>query len=492
MNVDVDPRATKAAGEALIREAALVGGAWIAKGEDGAEDVHDPATGARLGSIPHLSRAQIDGAIASAAKAFGPWADRPGPERGAILEKWNALILERASALGALLALENGKPFDEAVGEIRYAASFVHWFAGEAERIAGDVFQSPKAGDRILTFKEPVGVVGAITPWNFPAAMVTRKVAPALAAGCTIVLKPASETPFTALALGALALEAGVPEGVFNVVTGQSSMIGDALTSSDIVRKISFTGSTAIGRLLAGKSAPTLKRITLELGGAAPLIVFEDADIDKAVEGALFSKFRNAGQTCVCPNRIYVHSRVHDAFVEKFAASVSKLKVGEAFENGAQIGPVISRNGLEKVEAHLQQSLESGAHVVTGGKPSERGGLFFEPTVIAGGRADGLFRKEETFGPFAPVFKFDSEDEVIAAANATEFGLASYFFTENLARGFRVARKLEAGIVGLNTGAISNALNPFGGVKQSGYGREGSRYGIEDYLSVKSVTIAGV
>jgi succinate-semialdehyde dehydrogenase/glutarate-semialdehyde dehydrogenase len=492
MNIDVDRSAMKAAGQALIREAALIGGAWIAKGGDGAEAVHDPAAGARIGEIPKLAQAQIDEAIAAAARAFAPWAEKPGMERGAILARWNDLILQNASALGALLALENGKPFDEAVGEIRYAASFVHWFAGEAERIAGDVFQSPKPNERILTFKEPVGVVGAITPWNFPAAMVTRKVAPALAAGCTMVLKPASETPFTALALGALAQEAGAPDGVFNIVTGDAAMIGDVLTAADIVRKISFTGSTAIGRLLAGKSAATLKRVTLELGGAAPLIVFEDADLDKAVEGAVFSKFRNAGQTCVCPNRFYVHAAVRDAFLEKFAARVGALRVGAAFESGAEIGPVISPAGFEKVEAHLKSALAAGGRVIVGGKPARRGGLFFEPTVIAG--ADGgdeLFRNEETFGPFAPVFGFKTEDEAIAAANATAYGLASYFFTENLGRGLRVARRLEAGIVGLNTGAISNAVNPFGGVKHSGYGREGSRYGIEDYLSVKSVTIAG-
>jgi succinate-semialdehyde dehydrogenase/glutarate-semialdehyde dehydrogenase len=404
--------------------------------------------------------------------------------------RWHTLIQRDATVLAAILALENGKPAEEALGEVRYAASFVRWFAGEAERLTGEVIDTPNAGERILTLRQPVGVVGAITPWNFPAAMVTRKIAPALAAGCAVVLKPASETPFTALHLAALALEADLPPGVFNVVTGDEVMIGDALTSSPIVRKISFTGSTAVGRLLAGKSAPTLKRMSLELGGAAPLIVFDDANLDKAVDGAIVSKFRNAGQTCVCPNRIYAQAAIFDAFVERFAAKVAALKTGAAFEPGSQIGPLISPEGLAKVEAHVADALAHGGRLVTGGKRHERGGLFYTPTVVAGAASDALFRADETFGPFAPVFKFTHEEEAIEAANATEYGLAAYAFTEGLGRALRVAERLEAGIVGLNTGLISNALNPFGGVKQSGYGREGSRHGIEEYVQIKSVTVA--
>lgn len=475
----------EAAGRALIRQDALIDGEWVG----GAErlDVLEPASGRVLGSVPDLSLHQVSRAIEAAHQAFRPWAQSPPSHRAAILERWNDLILAQAEPLGALLALENGKPLAEAIGEIRYAASFVHWFAQEALRIDGDVIAAGRAGERIITLKEAVGVVGAITPWNFPAAMITRKAAPALAAGCTLVLKPAPQTPFTALALAALALEAGLPPGALHIVTGDAAMIGAALTASPLVRKISFTGSTAVGRGLAQAAGLGLQRLSLELGGAAPLIVFDDADLEKAVSGAIAAKFRNAGQTCVCPNRIYVQGGVFEDFVARFAREVSQLKVGAPFEAGVQIGPLISPAGLRKVEDHLARAIASGARVLTGGARIGGSERFFQPTVTAGGN-DALFREEETFGPYAPVFRFEREEEVIEAANATPYGLAAYFFTRDGARQWRMASALEAGVIGINTGITSSALNPFGGLKQSGYGREGSRYGMEDFIAVKSVT----
>lgn len=475
----------EAAGRALIRQSALINGEWVS-GDAGLE-VFEPANGRLLGSVPDLPQARILEAIQAAHAAFRPWANTSPIARAAVLEGWNDRILAQAEALGALLALENGKPLAEAIGEIRYAASFVHWFAQEAMRLDGDVIASGRAGEHIVTLKEAVGVVGAITPWNFPAAMITRKAAPALAAGCTVVLKPAPQTPFTALALAALALEAGLPPGALHILTGDAAMIGAALTASPLVRKISFTGSTAVGRKLAQAAGAGLQRLSLELGGAAPLIVFDDADLDKAVAGAIAAKFRNAGQTCVCPNRIYAQSGIFERFVARFAQEVAQLKVGAPFEPGVQIGPLISAAGLGKVEEHLGRACASGARVITGGSRSDASGRFFQPTVTAGGD-DSLFREEETFGPYAPVFRFEEEAQVIAAANATPYGLAAYVFTENGARQWRMAAALEAGVIGINTGITSSALNPFGGLKHSGYGREGSRYGMEDFIAVKSIT----
>ena len=478
--------AAKALGKSLIHEAALVAGRW----EDAGErlEVDDPADGSVLGSVPKLPADKVQAAVDAAASAFPGWAAMRGYDRATILRRWAELVDQNTDGLGALLALENGKPWAEAKGEIGYANQFIRFFAGEAERLGGDLISSPTAQDRILTFKEPVGPVAAITPWNFPAAMITRKVAPAFAAGCTVVLKPASATPFTALALANLALQAGVPEGVLSVVTGDNRVIGPVLTGSSAIRKLSFTGSTEVGRRLMADCAPTLKRLSMELGGAAPLIVFDDADLDVAVDGTVKGKFRGAGQTCVCPNRIYVHEKVHDAFVKRLTARVAALKVGAAFEPGVDVGPLIDKAGIAKVENHIARTIAQGGKVLTGGEPHPRGGLFFQPTVLDGGE-ESLFRCEETFGPVAPVFTFKTEEEAIALANASEFGLASYLFSENLNRVMRVARAIEAGMVGVNVGLMSNAANPFGGVKQSGFGREGSIYGIDEYLQVKSVTL---
>ena len=478
--------AARAAGQALIREQALVAGEWV--DGSGRIEVEDPAEETVIGSVPKLSAAQVDRAVQSAADAFPAWSGMREFERAAILRRWGELIDRDTEALGALLALENGKPFAEAKGEIGYANQFVKWFAGEAERLDGSWIPSPSARDRILAIKQPIGPVAAITPWNFPAAMITRKLAPAFAAGCTVVLKPASATPFTALALAALAQEAGAPPGVLSVVTGESGVIAPVLTSSPLIRKLSFTGSTGVGRELMAASAPTLKRLSMELGGAAPLIVFEDADLELAIAETVKGKFRCAGQTCVCPNRVYVHASLHDAFVEGLAARVAALKVGAPFEPGAEIGPLIDAKGLGKVEDHVNRTVAAGGRVLTGGARHERGGRFFQPTVLDGGD-ESLFRQEETFGPVVPVFAFDTEDEVVALANASEFGLASYLFSENLNRVMRVAAAIEAGMVGVNVGLMSNASNPFGGVKQSGFGREGSIYGIEEYLQVKAVTL---
>ena len=478
--------AAKAQGRKLIHEAALVAGQWVSEGAP--LEVRDPADDSVIGAVPKLSAQHVERAVQAAADAFPAWAGKRESERAEILRRWAALIERDTDALGALLALENGKPYAEAKGEIAYANQFNRWFAGEAERLNGDFIPSPTAQDRILAIKQPVGPVAAITPWNFPAAMITRKVAPAFAAGCTVVLKPASATPFTALALAALALEAGVPEGVLSVVTGDNRVIGPVLTGSPLIRKLSFTGSTEVGRQLMADCAPTLKRLSMELGGAAPLIVFDDADLDLAVAETMKGKFRCSGQTCVCPNRIYVQAPLYDAFLERITAKVAALKVGSAFEPDVAVGPLIDAKGVAKVEDHVERTKAKGGRVLTGGKRHARGGNFFEPTVLAGGE-ESLFRCEETFGPVVPVFSFKTEEEVVALANASEYGLASYLFSDNLNRVMRVARAIEAGMVGVNVGLMSNAANPFGGVKQSGFGREGSVFGLEEYLQVKAVTL---
>ncbi|WP_375269169.1 NAD-dependent succinate-semialdehyde dehydrogenase [Phenylobacterium sp.] len=469
-------------------EKALVAGRWR-DGEAPPIAVEDPAEETVLGHVPSLGGAAVEQAIEAAARAFPDWAARKGKDRGAVLARWAALIEANENGLAALISLENGKPWPEALGEVRYANSFITWFAGMAERLDGRTIESAKDEDLILAFREPVGPVAAITPWNFPAAMITRKAAAAFCAGCTMVLKPASATPFTALALARLALEAGLPEGCFSVVTGANSEVGGRLTGSPLIRKLSFTGSTEVGRRLAEQCAPTLKRLSMELGGAAPLIVFEDADIDQAVEGTVAGKFRAAGQTCVCPNRIYVHEAVREDYLERLTARVSKLKVGKPFEDGVVIGSLIDAKGLDKVEDHIARTKAAGGRVLTGGARHELGGRFFQPTVLAGGD-DRLFAAEETFGPVAPVFAFLSEEEALTRANASEFGLAAFLFTRDLDRAMRAGRALEAGIIGVNSGLVSNAANPFGGVKQSGYGREGSVYGLDDYLQVKSLTLA--
>jgi succinate-semialdehyde dehydrogenase/glutarate-semialdehyde dehydrogenase len=471
----------------LKREACLIGGEWVTG--DRWIDVDDPATGAVIGRVPRFGRVETERAIAAAAQAMGPWAARTGKDRAAVMRRYFDLIMARQDELAALLTQEQGKPLSEARGEIAYAASFIEWFAEEAKRTYGDVIPSHAPDKRIVVLKQPIGVVAAITPWNFPAAMITRKVGPALAAGCGVVVKPATQTPFTALALGALALEAGVPAGLLNVITGSAAEIGAALTSSEIVRKLSFTGSTEVGSKLYEQCAPTLKKLSLELGGNAPFIVFEDAELDAAVAGAMQSKFRNAGQTCVCTNRIYAQAGIYEAFLAKLSAATAALKVGPGIEPGSEIGPLIDDKAVEKVREHIADATAKGARVVVGGELHARGGRFFAPTVLADVTQHMVVSQEETFGPLAPVFRFTDEDEVIAQANATQFGLAAYFYARDIGRVWRVAERLEAGMVGVNTGLISTEVAPFGGVKASGLGREGSKYGIEEYLEIKYVCL---
>ncbi len=470
---------------ALICDACLIDGIWRHASSGDTIAVTNPADGSTVGSVPSLSEAEVAEAIAAASAAFGPWAKLAARDRAAILRRWFTLILANADDLAALMTAEQGKPLAEAKGEIAYAASFIEWFAEEGKRVYGDVIPAPQNDKRLIVLKQPVGVCAAITPWNFPAAMITRKVGSALAAGCTMIVKPASQTPLTALALGVLALEAGLPSGVLQIVTGKSSTVGGVLTASDAVRKFSFTGSTETGRVLMAQCAPTIKRVSFELGGNAPFIVFDDADLDAAVVGALASKYRNAGQTCVCANRIYVQDGVYDAFAQRLAAKVAEMKVGEGTEAGVTIGPLIDAHGLEKVERHIADAVAKGAKVAVGGKRHARGGLFYEPTVLTGVTSEMLVAREETFGPVAPLFRFDTEAEAVKMANDTEFGLAAYFFTENVRRTWRVAEALEYGMVGHNTGMVSNEVAPFGGMKQSGIGREGSKYGIDEYLEIK-------
>ncbi|MES2861798.1 MAG: NAD-dependent succinate-semialdehyde dehydrogenase [Pseudomonadota bacterium] len=472
----------------LKREACLIAGEWVTN--DQWIDVDDPATGQIIGRVPKMGAAETERAVAAAQEAMGPWAARTAKDRAVVLRRFFDLMMAHQDELAALLTSEQGKPLAEAKGEIAYAASFIEWFAEEAKRVYGDVIPGHQPDKRIIVLKQPIGVVAAITPWNFPAAMITRKIGPALAAGCGVVVKPASQTPFTALALGVLAQEAGLPDGLLNIVTGGSTEIGGVLTASPVVRKLSFTGSTEVGAKLYAQSAPTIKKLSLELGGNAPFIVFDDADLDAAVAGAIQSKFRNAGQTCVCANRIYVQDGVHDAFVDKLSKATAALKVGPGDGAGVEIGPVIDDKAVEKVEAHIADAVSKGAKVVTGGHRHALGGRFFEPTVVTGVTAEMIVTDEETFGPLAPVIRFDEEADVIAQANDTPFGLAAYFYARDIGRIWRVAEAIEAGIVGVNTGIISTEVAPFGGVKASGLGREGSKYGIEDYLEIKYVCLS--
>lgn len=475
---------------ALLRERAFVAGEWQAADGGATLEVRNPATGALIGTVPAMGAAETRRAIDAANAAWPAWRKKTAKERAAILRKWHDLMIAHADDLALILTTEQGKPLAEAKGEIGYAASFLEWFAEEGKRVYGDTIPTPAADKRIVVTKEPVGVCAAITPWNFPAAMITRKVGPALAAGCPIVVKPAEATPFSALAMAVLAERAGVPAGVFSVVTGEPKAIGGELTSNPIVRKLSFTGSTPVGRLLMAQCAATVKKVSLELGGNAPFIVFDDADLDAAVEGAIASKYRNSGQTCVCTNRFYVHEKVYDAFAEKLTAAVAKLKVGPGTEAGVVQGPLINGAAVRKVEAHIADALDKDARVTTGGQRHPLGHGFFEPTVLTGVTPDMKVAKEETFGPLAPLFRFSTEEEAIRYANDTEFGLAAYFYSRDIGRVWRVAEALEYGMVGINAGIISNEVAPFGGVKQSGLGREGSHYGIDDYVVIKYMCVA--
>ncbi|WP_120443403.1 NAD-dependent succinate-semialdehyde dehydrogenase [Paracoccus yeei] len=471
----------------LFREAALIDGEWLARAD---MEVLDPATGAVLGRMPDCTAAETQRAIAAAETAMKAWKARTHADRADLLMAWHQLILDHADDLALILTREQGKPLAEARGEILYGASFVRWFAEEARRINGKIIPSPVPGKKIFAMKEPVGVCAIVTPWNFPNAMITRKVAPGLAAGCTMVIKPSDFTPYSALALGVLAERAGIPAGVLNILTGRPEAIGSALTASPVVRKLSFTGSTRVGALLAEQCAPTLKKMSLELGGNAPFIVFDDANLDAAVEGAMVSKFRNGGQTCVCANRILVQSGIHDAFVAALAARVDALKVGSGTEPGVQIGPMINPAAIAKIGAHIDDALSKGATRATAIR--ELGQQFADPTVLVGAATEMQLASEETFGPVAPIFRFETEDEALAIANGTPFGLAAYFFTRDIARAFRFGEALEAGLVGLNTGAVSHAEAPFGGVKASGLGREGAQEGIEEYLETKAFHFGGL
>lgn len=476
----------------LFRQQAYINGEWVDADTGATFEVINPATGEVLGVVPDMGAEETRKAIETAEAAWADWRKKTAKERAAILKKWHALMLENQADLATIMTLEQGKSLTEANGEVAYAASFIEWFAEEAKRIYGDTIPSNSPDQRILVTKMPIGVCGAITPWNFPSAMITRKAGPALAAGCPMVVKPAEATPFSALALAELAERAGVPAGVFSVVTGDAKAIGGELTTNPIVRKVTFTGSTAVGKLLMKQSADTLKKVSLELGGNAPFIVFEDADLDAAVDGAMASKYRNSGQTCVCANRILVQDSVYDAFTAKLAVAVENLKVGNGLEEGTTQGPLINEAAVEKVESHIADAVSKGARVVTGGKRHDLGGSFFEPTLLADVTTDMCVASEETFGPVAPLFRFSTEEEAVKMANDTEFGLAAYFFARDVGRIWRVSEALEYGIVGANTGIISTEVAPFGGIKESGLGREGSKYGIEDFLEIKYTCIAGV
>jgi succinate-semialdehyde dehydrogenase/glutarate-semialdehyde dehydrogenase len=477
----------------LFREASFIGGEWLAAAAAGASiPVDDPATGEIVGVVPRFGRAETRRAVSAAAAALPDWRARTGKERARLLRRWYDLVIAAEDDLAALMTLEQGKPLAESRGEVAYGAGFIEWFAEEAKRAYGDTIPAHARDKRLIVLKEPIGVVGCITPWNFPIAMITRKVAPALAAGCTAIVKPASQTPFCALALAVLAQRAGIPPGVLNVVTGAAAEIGAELTSNPVVRKISFTGSTEIGKVLMAQCAGTVKKVSLELGGNAPFIVLDDADLDAAVEGAVASKYRNTGQTCVCANRFLVQASVYDDFAERLRRAAEGLTVGAGFEPGVTQGPLIDEAAVEKVESHVRDAVAKGARVVTGGRRHARGGRYFMPTVVTGVTREMAVAREETFGPVAPLFRFETDEEAVSLANDTEFGLAAYFYGRDLARVWRLAEALEYGIVGVNTGLISTEVAPFGGMKESGIGREGSRYGLEEYLEVKYVCLGGM
>ena len=476
----------------LFRQSCYVDGAWANATSGATVAVDNPATGEIIGSVPKFGAAETRTAIEAAGRALAEWRKKTAKERAAVLRRWYDLMIANQEDLARLMTIEQGKPLVESRGEVVYAAAFLEWFGEEAKRVYGDTIPGHQPDKRIVVIKQPIGVVACITPWNFPLAMITRKAGPAIAAGCTVVLKPASQTPFSALALAELAERAGIPKGVFNVVTGSAAEIGGELTSNPIVRKLSFTGSTEVGKVLMQQCAATVKKVSLELGGNAPFIVFDDADLDAAVEGAIASKYRNTGQTCVCVNRIYVQDSVYDVFAGKLAEAVKKLKPASGLEPGATQGPLIDDKAVAKVEEHIQDALGKGARVVVGGKRHALGGRFFEPTVLADVAPGSLMAREETFGPVAPLFRFRTEEEAIALANDTEFGLAAYFYGRDVGRVWRVAEALESGMVGINTGLISTEVAPFGGVKESGLGREGSKYGIEEFLEIKYLCLGGV
>jgi succinate-semialdehyde dehydrogenase/glutarate-semialdehyde dehydrogenase len=476
----------------LFRRQAYIGGQWCDADNGATLKVNNPATGEVLGTVPMMGAAETRRAIEAAKNAFADWSRKPAKDRSVLLRRWHDLMLANIDDLGKLMTAEQGKPLTEAKGEVAYAASFIEWFAEEAKRVYGDTIPSPWTDRRLVVIKQPIGVCAAMTPWNFPAAMITRKAGPALASGCTMVAKPASATPFSALALAALAERAGIPAGAFSVLTGSSTAIGGEMTSNPDVRKVTFTGSTEVGRLLMKQSSETIKKLSLELGGNAPFIVFDDADLDAAVEGAIISKYRNAGQTCVCANRLYVQAGVYDAFAQKLVAAVKKLKVGNGFEPGVLQGPLIDQAAVEKVEEHIQDAVSKGARVLLGGKRHALGQTFFEPTVLADVSPKMKVAREETFGPVAPLFRFETDEQAIQMANDTEFGLASYFYGRDIGRIWRAAEGLESGMVGINTGLISNEAAPFGGVKQSGLGREGSHYGIEEFVEIKYLCFGGL
>ena len=476
----------------LFRQSCYVDGSWVNARGGATINVDNPATGEIVGTVPKFGAAETRDAIEAANRAFPEWRKKTGKERAAVLRKWFDLMMANQEDLARLMTTEQGKVLAESRGEVAYAAAFLEWFGEEAKRVYGDTIPGHQSDKRIVVIKQPIGVAACITPWNFPLAMITRKAGPAIAAGCTVVVKPASQTPFSALALAELAERAGIPKGVFNVVTGSAGEIGGELTSNPIVKKLSFTGSTEVGKVLMAQSAATVKKLSLELGGNAPFIVFDDADLDAAVEGAIASKYRNTGQTCVCVNRIYVQDGVYDAFAAKLAESVKKLKPAPGLEAGATQGPLIDDKAVAKVEEHIQDAVSRGARVVVGGQRHALGGRFFEPTVLADVAPDALMSREETFGPVAPLFRFKTEEEAVAMANDTEFGLAAYFYGRDIGRVWRVAEGLESGMVGINTGIISTEVAPFGGVKESGLGREGSKYGIEEYLEVKYLCLGGI
>ncbi|EPJ52008.1 MAG: succinate-semialdehyde dehydrogenase [Osedax symbiont Rs2] len=476
----------------LFKQQAYIAGKWVDSSDGAVQQIFNPADGSLLGTVPLLGASETRMAIEAADGAKAQWAEMTAAERSALMRRWYELMIENADLLAEILTLEQGKPLAEARGEVLYGASYIEWYAEEGKRIYGDIIPSHKKGARIIVLKQPIGVVAAITPWNFPTSMISRKCAPAMMAGCPFIVKPAPDTPYSALALAALAEEAGIPAGIFNVVTGDAIAIGGEMTSNNTVRKLSFTGSTQVGKILLRQSADSVKKVSLELGGNAPFIVFDDADIDAAVAGAIASKFRNSGQTCVCTNRFLIQSGIHDEFVDKLASAISQIKVGNGMQQGINQGPMINEAAVVKVEQHLADALHKGAKLISGGKRNPIGSNFFNPTLITNVTTQMTVAKEETFGPLAPIFCFDTEEQAIALANDTEFGLAAYAYTKDLGRAWRVGEALEYGMVGINEGIISNCAAPFGGIKQSGLGREGSKYGIDDYLEMKYMLLGGI